>query len=386
MLNEADVGLKRSGYRDVARDIADALGMHYAFAVEFVEVDPLTLGTERFETIELEDEAEVIAQLQVDRDRTRALHGNAILSRYPLENVRVVRFAHQGHDWYRDELASLSALERGKRLGAQVAFAEEILREVRRGGRMMLLADVRHPALPGEGLLTVVNTHLEARAKPESRVRQLREVLEVIAPLRHPVVLAGDMNTTGTDARPTSLPRSVVQRLGSTDYWLANAAQLSHLALPYSAGITALGGRRGLKDPTATWLWRLWRNDEAPFFQALERFKFEDGGTFDFRGNAAVSHAGRRRTLANSNERAKRGFVPTFELRRSFGLAQMKLDWIFVKPPALSSPRDRSQPYTFAPHRGRTLRALNGAGAAQLSDHAPVVVDLPLTTSGSPGQ
>ena len=41
--------------------------------------------------------------LAVDKSRILGLHGTAILSRFPLRNVRVVRFANQGHDWYADE-------------------------------------------------------------------------------------------------------------------------------------------------------------------------------------------------------------------------------------------------------------------------------------------
>ena len=51
VLNEVDWGVKRTDYRDVARDLASALGMNYAYGVEFVEVDPLVLGTETFEGV-----------------------------------------------------------------------------------------------------------------------------------------------------------------------------------------------------------------------------------------------------------------------------------------------------------------------------------------------
>jgi len=48
ILNEVDLGMRRTEYRDVARDLARSLDMNYAYGVEFVEVDPLTLGIERF--------------------------------------------------------------------------------------------------------------------------------------------------------------------------------------------------------------------------------------------------------------------------------------------------------------------------------------------------
>ena len=39
-------------------------------------------------------------------------------------------------------------------------------------------------------------------------------------------------------------------------------------------------------------------------------------------------------TLANSNQRARKGFEPTFTLKRDFGglVGNYKLDWILVKP------------------------------------------------------
>ena len=44
ILNEVDYGVTRTDYRDVARDLAKALNMNYAYGVEFLELDPLNLG------------------------------------------------------------------------------------------------------------------------------------------------------------------------------------------------------------------------------------------------------------------------------------------------------------------------------------------------------
>lgn len=136
VLNEVDWGVKRTGYRDVAGELAALLSMNYAWGVEFVEVDPLTTGTERFE--EVEDAAEraaLVKNIAVDKTRARNLHGTAILSRYPLANVRLVPFERQGYDWYAGELKKVSKLEEGKRKGSALVFGEKITREVRRGGR-----------------------------------------------------------------------------------------------------------------------------------------------------------------------------------------------------------------------------------------------------------
>lgn len=45
ILNEVDLGMKRTEYADVAHELAEAGGMNYAFGIEFVEVDPFTPGS-----------------------------------------------------------------------------------------------------------------------------------------------------------------------------------------------------------------------------------------------------------------------------------------------------------------------------------------------------
>ncbi|HEX2271755.1 MAG TPA: endonuclease/exonuclease/phosphatase family protein, partial [Pyrinomonadaceae bacterium] len=96
VLNEVDWGLKRTNYRNVVRDLAAATRMNYAFGVEFVEVDPLNLGIEKLEGETSESKDEMLRNLAVDKSRTLGLHGTAILSRFPLRNVRIVRFVNQG--------------------------------------------------------------------------------------------------------------------------------------------------------------------------------------------------------------------------------------------------------------------------------------------------
>ena len=44
ILDEVDLGMNRSQYHDVARDLAAALKMNFVFAVSFVEVDPIEAG------------------------------------------------------------------------------------------------------------------------------------------------------------------------------------------------------------------------------------------------------------------------------------------------------------------------------------------------------
>ena len=377
VLNEADWGLRRTEYRYVARELASALQMNYAFGVEFVEVDPLSIGTETLEGELSADKEEMIQNLAVDKTRTLGLHGSAILSRFPLRNVRLVPFVNQGHDWYADEKKGVSALEKRKRKGAGIVLGERIAREVRRGGRMMLLADIEERSIPG-GKMTVVATHLEDKAKPSERLKQLEEVLAQIQPATHPVVLAGDMNTSGTDATPTSFQREIKKRLGSSKFWATQGIKYATgVGLLYDLTVGAVKFERTRKDPTVKSVKFVSENPEEKFFSLLKDFRFADGGAFDFRGSREFSTGASGETLSDSNERATKGFVSTMEMNGKISVA-LKLDWIFVKPVGLTDPDEDEQPFLFAPQFGRTLKTLNYALKDRISDHSALIVDLPL--------
>jgi endonuclease/exonuclease/phosphatase family metal-dependent hydrolase len=377
VLNEVDWGLKRTDYRNVVKELALATKMNYAYGVEFVEVDPLTLGTETFEGEISADKAKMVQNVAVDKSKTLGLHGSAILSRLPLANVRIVRFVNQGHDWYQDEKNGVSKLEKGKRKGAGLVFGEKVEREVRRGGRMMLLADVSNQGIPG-GKLTIVATHLEAKAKPNERVKQLEEVLSQVQSIKNPVVLAGDMNTSGSDATPTSFEREVKKRLGSSTFWATQGIKYATgVGLLYDVTIGLVKMQRLKNDPTVKSIKFVSENPEEKFFNVLKDYRFGDGGAFDFRGAKEFSTGASEETLSDSNERGDKGFVSTLELKGKITI-ELKLDWIFVKPAGLTDPDDRKQPYNFAPQYGRTLKALNYSLKDRISDHSPMIVDLPL--------
>lgn len=385
VLNEVDWGLGRSGYRNVAGDLASSLRMNYAYGVEFVEVDPLTLGTETFAEAPEGDRVELVRNNQVDRSRYRGLHGTAILSRYRLDNVRLVPFEYQAYDWYGAERKGVAVIEQGKRQASEKVFLEKVLREVRRGGRTMLLADISDPDFP-DGKVTVVATHLENRCKPSGRVRQLEELLALVRPIENAVVVAGDMNTTVSDGKPTSIKREVKKRLGSGAFWAKQGVKyVTGVGLAFDALVGGTKFFRTQGDPTVRHVPLVAPNPEAEFFETLERYRFGDGGAFDFRGDGRRSSNGRSGTLANSNERARKGFVPSFEVERTVGPAgKFKLDWFFVKPDALTDPKATDQAYRLAPHRGRTLADVNYSLEDRISDHNPILVDLPLAEPRRP--
>ena len=372
-LNEVDWGLKRSGYHNVVKELADTLHMNYVYGVEFVEVDPITLDIENL-SADGENDPEIAKNLKLDRSRTLGLHGNAILSRFPLQNVRIYRFKTQGHDWYHAERKAVSRIEKLKRVAGDKVFLEKVFREVRRGGRMMLLADIDDPSSPGKSI-TLVNAHLEARTKPKNRVAQEAEILEQIKSVGRPVILAGDMNTTGTDSTPTSIRDEVLKRLGSTTFWAKKAISWSTgMGFVIDASTGLLTFYRTYTDPTVRHFHIVSENSEAKFFSKLEKFRFEDGASFDFRGDKEHSANGRAKKLANSNERNGKGFVETFELMRSFVVLKYKLDWVFVKPAEpFAKGRDN---YLDAPSNGQTLKDLNYCLTDRISDHSPIAADI----------
>jgi endonuclease/exonuclease/phosphatase family metal-dependent hydrolase len=337
ILSEVDLGMKRTGYRDVTRELAAALRMNYAFGVEFVEVDGLDGDPERY----------------------RGVQGTAILSRYPIRGARILRLI-PCYDWYRKEKEAIAELEKGRRAAANTIFLERISREVRHGGRMALIADIEVPESP-TGLLTVVAPHLESRSPPECRGRQMEEVLKAITGVRNPVILGGDLNTSGTDAAPTSIRREVIRRVTKPAFW---ATEAIHWLTPVGVSRPLLVPANYFKnylDPTAPHIPFFAPNGERGLFRAVEKFRFSDGRRFDFRGG---------RTLASSNKRALKGFRPTFAFQRDFGgmVGRFKLDWFFIKPAGA----------LFAPHHPMTLAELNTSVKGGISDHHPITVDLTL--------
>jgi hypothetical protein len=187
------------------------------------------------------------------------------------------------------------------------------------------------------------------------------------------------MNTSTHDGTPLSFKRALKNRLGSKSFWAKQALGIvTGVKLP-SLLLTGMNTYRTQADPTVRNIPLLASNKEAEFFEQLKEFRFADGNSFDFRGERERSIGGKDEPLANSNERGDKGFVTTFEVERTIAfVGKFKLDWFFVKPVSLTDPYAKDQPHRFAPHFGRTLKALNEATKERISDHAPIMVDLPL--------
>jgi endonuclease/exonuclease/phosphatase family metal-dependent hydrolase len=378
ILNEVDWGVKRTRYREVIRELGETLNMNWAYGVEFLEIDPKQLGTDTFDDGEDEQSRQDLQEeFKVDKDRLRALHGNAVLSRYPIRSAKLVPFT-VGYDWFKE--SKIRPLEKGKRKAA-LLIGEDLMREVRRGQRSMLLVDLDVPEAPGHAV-TVVSTHLENRAKPKVRRQQMEELLKQVHDNPHPVIVAGDLNTTGSNSTPTSIENMLYKRYGSVDFWTTKGIQwTTGVGLVYTGARTAakLSGIQYRIDPTSANIPGVSPNLERGLFTTIERARFADGHAFDFRGVPDRTINERSGTLGDSNERGSAGFAPTFVAELIWGkvrLAKFKLDWIFVKSD-LDNPRDPKGPYRFEPHFARTMTDLNNCLPEPIADHSPMTVDLP---------
>ncbi len=380
ILNEVDWGVKRTKYREVVRELGKTLNMNWAYGVEFLEIDPKQLGTDKFDDGESkEDQQQLEEVFAVDKDRLRALHGNAVLSRYPIRGARLVPFT-VGYDWFKE--SKIRPLEKAKRKAA-LLIGEDLLRETRRGQRMTLYVDLDVPEAPGHRV-TIACTHLENRAKPKIRRQQMEELLNNVRDTANPVVIAGDMNTTGSDSTPTSVENMLYKRYGSLDFWTTKGVQwATGVGMIYSGAKAALSlsGIQYRIDPTSANIPGASANLERGFFTTLEKFRFTDGKAIDFRGVPQRTVNGTSGTLADSNQRQGKGFKPTFAAELIWGnvkLAKFKLDWFFVKA-AIDTPRDTKGPYLFAPHFARTLVNLNNCPPEPIADHSPMTMDLPFS-------
>lgn len=151
LLTETDVGMARSQNRAVAQELARELGMHYAFV-------PCYLNLVKGSGVEYHAEGE----------NELGLHGNAVLSRYPIKRVRPMHLEN-GIDKMKG---------REKRLGRQTALA----------------ADIEFPNYQ----VTAVSVHLDANSSQRHRHHQMRDVIEGLETsgwCGAPAVIGGDWNT-----------------------------------------------------------------------------------------------------------------------------------------------------------------------------------------------
>ncbi len=150
LLTELDHGMARSGNRFVAQELAQELGLNYAFA-------PVYVALQKGSGVESEMEGE----------NTLSIHGLSMFSRFPMTNVHAVPLPN-GKD---------------KMWG----------KEKRLGWLRALFADIEHPA----GTFRAVTVHLDAHCSRAHRRMQMKIILDhldKLSPL--PTIIGGDWNTT----------------------------------------------------------------------------------------------------------------------------------------------------------------------------------------------
>jgi endonuclease/exonuclease/phosphatase family metal-dependent hydrolase len=142
--------MARSGNRFVAKELAEALGMNFAFAPVYIALQKGS-GVEAY----------------IEGENTNSLHGLAMFSRHPMKNVHAIPLPN-GKD---------------KMWG----------KEKRIGHLRALIADIELPA----GEFRAVTIHLDAHCSRAHRRRQMQIILDHLDGLPPlPTILGGDWNTT----------------------------------------------------------------------------------------------------------------------------------------------------------------------------------------------
>jgi endonuclease/exonuclease/phosphatase family metal-dependent hydrolase len=149
-LQEVDLNARRTHFLNVAEELARKLGMNYVFGREFEELT------------------------QASR-KSSAYHGQATLSRWRLQNPRLIRFRAQSGFWRPRWF-----------LPRTEPFQERL------GGRIALVTEVEVAGT----IFMVYNLHLESRGDDKLRLSQLTEALDDAARYapQVPSLLAGDLN------------------------------------------------------------------------------------------------------------------------------------------------------------------------------------------------
>jgi len=147
--------------------------MNMASGVEFLELEPKDIGAQK-------DHDNCT---NPDYSQIQNLTTNAILSKFPISNVRRIPLENC-YNWYDHELRPP--------VYKKIAHWP---RQLRRGQRIALIADV---SIPGQqSPITVVSTHLEINSKADCRATQMAEILDAVRTNTNTVIIGGDLNTMG---------------------------------------------------------------------------------------------------------------------------------------------------------------------------------------------
>ena len=159
-----------------------------------------------------------------------------------------------------------------------------------------------------------------------------------VARLGHAVAIAGDMNTTGTNAAPTSTRREISRRASSLKFWLGTAIRyFSPVAIP-QFGLLPINHfkiptipRHSISQSSC----RIARTDCSPRWVSSALRTAARSISAAMGSEPGTS----RQDLSHSNQRSLRGFTPTSAFERTCGglVGSYKLDWIFVNLPEVAA-------------------------------------------------
>jgi endonuclease/exonuclease/phosphatase family metal-dependent hydrolase len=153
LLSEMDNGMARTGQRHPTAEVAETLGMHYAYGIEFIELG-LGSDTER--------------EFCEDDFNAKGFHGNALMASVPLGRPFLLRLWGE-RLWFTDS--------EQPRLGERFAIGAVIETEA--------------------GSFVAVSTHLESATTAVYRERQVKELIDALDETFPglPVLIGGDLNT-----------------------------------------------------------------------------------------------------------------------------------------------------------------------------------------------
>jgi len=304
LLNELDDGMTRSGDVNVPFELSKAIEAHAVFGIEYLE---LTKG--------------VGHEANLPGENSRALHGNAILTRHKISRPEIVPLPRCENNF------------EGK--------------ERRIGGRIGILLNID---IAGT-MLTVGNTHLDVVNTPRCRGKQMRAMLEAVdlrlraeSPENQVAIVGGDLNTH-TFARGNRL------------------RAMQNTAIILNSGRRRLARR--LSQPEA----------REPAIREFKNFGFSTDGFND--------HKATSRTIVSSLDDTARlpGAVKWWINRRvprEGLLLEFRLDWMAargLRPLVAGEIVDEHS--GAASINAQTIQGLKTNGIP-LSDHDPIVFDVSL--------
>jgi len=299
LLSEVDIGMERSGNHNVADELASRLGYDYVFGNSYVSFDGVRQGA----------------------DNQLGLHGNAVLSRFPIR-----RFDNVSIFVTKDKFASS---------------------EPRLGHKKGLIAEIDAPFGP----MAVVVAHLDSHGSPRQRAAMLRDLLGALDAGGYPrsVVVGGDLNTSTYDVE--SLWR-LVRNVGGKLMRGGFPHAIDHYMRPYARyerEVFDVFGELGFE-------WEPFNDLDAPTF----RYEVGDGQSED--------HV--------------RGYLPgifvsllRWKLAPWGGVAPLKIDWFAGRgvralgPDELVDGDRRASVRPFVAPKPT-------ANGVRISDHDPIAVDV----------